>query len=70
MQMQGYDCDYYTDGAKGLEAFKSKSYDLCVYDIMLPAKDGFQLARETRQLNNAVPIIFLTANGKRSRCRI
>ncbi|MCB0542254.1 MAG: response regulator transcription factor, partial [Saprospiraceae bacterium] len=50
-----------TDGVLGLEAFKKSNYDLCVFDVMMPRKDGFTLAREIRERNQEVPIIFLTA---------
>ncbi|MCB0741262.1 MAG: response regulator transcription factor, partial [Chitinophagaceae bacterium] len=35
--------------------------DICILDIMLPNKDGFAIADDIRQLNEEVPIIFLTA---------
>jgi DNA-binding response OmpR family regulator len=35
--------------------------DVCVLDVMLPSKDGFEIAEEIRSLNTDVPIIFLTA---------
>jgi DNA-binding response OmpR family regulator len=35
--------------------------DICVLDIMLPNKDGFTIADEIRDLDEDVPIIFLTA---------
>lgn len=38
-------------------------FDLCLIDIMLPKKDGFTLAREIRQINPKMPIIFLTAKS-------
>ncbi|MEI9943863.1 MAG: response regulator transcription factor [Chitinophagaceae bacterium] len=41
--------------------FKKSNPDICVLDIMLPNKDGFTIADEIRELNEDVPIIFLTA---------
>ncbi|HNN72266.1 MAG TPA: response regulator transcription factor, partial [Ferruginibacter sp.] len=35
--------------------------DICVLDVMLPNKDGFTIAEEIRQVDQDVPIIFLTA---------
>lgn len=50
-----------TDGKDVTPVFKKESPDICVLDIMLPVKDGYSLAREIRQINPAVPIIFVTA---------
>ena len=49
------------DGAKATELFKKIKPDICVLDIMLPNKDGFAIADEIRELDEEVPIIFLTA---------
>lgn len=37
------------------------NFDICVFDVMMPKKDGFSLARDIRQGNKETPIIFLTA---------
>lgn len=50
-----------SDGAKATELFKKTNPDICVLDIMLPNKDGFTIADEIRELDENVPIIFLTA---------
>src|SRR5258708_23347080 len=49
------------DGAKATALFKKTKPDICVLDIMLPNKDGFTIADEIRELDEDVPIIFLTA---------
>lgn len=49
------------DGAKVLNLFKATKPDICVLDVMLPNKDGFTIADEIRELDEEVPIIFLTA---------
>ena len=38
-------------------------YDICVFDVMMPKKDGFTLAKEVRAINSDVPIMFLTAKN-------
>ncbi len=50
-----------SDGAKATELFKKTKPDICVLDVMLPNKDGFTIADEIRELDEDVPIIFLTA---------
>ena len=61
LQAKGFNADLYADGESGYKAFLKGKYDICVFDIMMPKKDGFQLAQEVRTVNSEVPIIFLTA---------
>lgn len=61
LQAKGYDTELCTDGEAGYKAFLKGKYDLCVFDVMMPKKDGFSLAKDIRQSNEEVPIIFLTA---------
>ena len=35
--------------------------DLIILDVMMPYKDGFTLAKEIREVDDLVPLIFLTA---------
>ena len=60
---EGYEVDHYLNGADALKAFKKKTFDLCVLDVMLPVMDGFALAEKLRDLNTQVPIIFVTAKS-------
>jgi len=61
LDMNDYQVTLATDGQLGLEAFKKGAFDLCIFDVMMPKKDGFSLAREIRERDTDVPIIFLTA---------
>ena len=61
LQAKGFNCDLLADGDAGYRAFVKKSYDICILDVMMPRKDGFQLAKDIRSINSEVPIIFLTA---------
>ncbi len=58
---QHYDVTHCTDGEMCLESFKKGGFDLCIFDIMMPKMDGFDLAEKVRQINSEVPIIFLSA---------
>ena len=51
------------NGMEGFEKFKRESYDLCILDVMMPYKDGYTLAKEIREKNKEIPIIFLTAKS-------
>jgi DNA-binding response OmpR family regulator len=61
LEMNDYEVVLATDGEIGLDTFKKGKYDLCIFDVMMPKKDGFALAKDVRELDQAVPIIFLTA---------
>lgn len=61
LQAKGYTAELYPDGEMGYKAFLKNKYDLCLFDVMMPKKDGFTLAQEVRAVNADVPIIFLTA---------
>ncbi len=63
LQTKGYDCDLAPDGEAGYNAFKKEKFDLCVLDVMMPKKDGFELAQDIREMDKEVPIIFLTAKS-------
>lgn len=38
-----------------------KTFDLVISDIMMPDIDGFEFAKTVRQLNEDIPILFMTA---------
>lgn len=58
-----FDVTLAKNGMEGFEKFKKDTYDLCILDVMMPYKDGFTLAKEIREKNKDVPIIFLTAKS-------
>ncbi|MET0393014.1 MAG: response regulator transcription factor [Chitinophagaceae bacterium] len=61
LESRGFEVFMESDGGKATELFKKSAPDICVLDIMLPNKDGFTIADEIRELNEEVPIIFLSA---------
>ncbi|TXD85152.1 response regulator transcription factor [Subsaximicrobium wynnwilliamsii] len=63
LNMNDYDVVHAKNGMEGFEKFKKDDFDLCILDVMMPYKDGFTLAKEIREKNADVPIIFLTAKA-------
>ncbi len=61
LEMHEYNVVLATDGMAGLESFRKGEFDLCIFDVMMPKKDGFSLAKDVREINKEMPIIFLTA---------
>ena len=56
---------YEAIGCLGVEEAYDEMYtnvfDLVVSDIMMPGIDGFEFARNIRELNDDIPILFMTA---------
>ena len=61
LQAKGFTTELCADGELGYKAFLKTKFDICVLDVMMPKKDGFTLAKEIRNSNQEIPIIFLTA---------
>jgi len=63
LSVAGYKVHLSRDGKEGLKQFNAHGYDLCILDVMMPKKDGFELARDIRKIDQQVPIVFLTAKS-------
>ena len=63
LEIKGLTATLCKDGEEGLDSYNHGVFDLCILDIMMPKKDGFTLAREIRNKDKNVPIIFLTAKS-------
>jgi len=50
------------NGARGLEALASQTFDVVLLDVMLPGIDGFEVCRRIRASYD-VPVVMLTARG-------
>lgn len=60
---KGFDTTLCEDGEEAYAAFLKGTFDICIFDVMMPKKDGFTLAKDIRLINTEVPIIFLTAKS-------
>lgn len=63
LDTKGFETVLCRNGEEGFYEFTKGPFDLCILDIMMPKKDGFTLAREIRNRNKEIPIIFLTAKS-------
>ena len=63
LTINNYEVSLAVNGIEGFEKFNRSEFDLCILDIMMPFKDGLTLAREIREVNEAIPLIFLTAKN-------
>lgn len=58
---QKYMAEVVYDGDVGLDYALSGIYDLIILDVMLPYRDGFEVAQELRKNKIDTPILMLTA---------
>lgn len=58
-----YEIEHFSDGKSAFEAFKTKDFDICLLDIMMPEVNGFELAEQIRNINTEIPIIFTSAKA-------
>ncbi|CAI8392011.1 MAG: response regulator transcription factor [Flavobacteriales bacterium] len=63
LTINNYDVSLAVNGIEGFEKFNRSDFDLCILDIMMPFKDGLTLAKEIREVNEEIPLIFLTAKN-------
>lgn len=63
LRKEMFDTEIAEDGEEALKKYKSFAPDLVLLYLMLPGKDGYQVCREIRQLDNT-PIIMLSAKGE------
>jgi DNA-binding response OmpR family regulator len=61
LELYQYEITWVENGEKALEIFPIKSFDICVFDIMMPKMDGFTLAEKIVKINPEIPFVFLTA---------
>jgi DNA-binding response OmpR family regulator len=61
LETRGFEVIMESDGADVIASFEKCNPDICVLDVMLPNRSGFELAEDIRKLNDDVPVIFLTA---------
>ncbi len=61
LEEEGYATDCVYDGETGERRALSGNYDLAIFDVMLPGKDGVSICKSLRASNNTLPIIMATA---------
>ncbi len=64
LRQEKYDVDHFADGLDGLYALETKGYDLAILDVMLPHKNGFEIAKQARKEGVKTPILMLTAKSE------
>jgi len=63
LEAKGFPTTLCINGQEAFNQFRSEKFDFCIVDVMMPIKDGFTLAKEIRELDKKIPILFLTAKS-------
>ena len=61
LENHGYEVILERDGRLGLVVFQREKFDLCLFDVMMPNLDGFELAKAVREHDLEIPLFFITA---------
>ncbi|MGF1778353.1 response regulator transcription factor [Vibrio nomapromontoriensis] len=65
LEFKGAEVDFADNGEMGLELALNHEFDVIILDVMMPKKDGMQVASELRQSGLCTPVLMLTAlNGQ------
>ena len=60
LKKKGYEVISMTNAVDALDYFYDNVIDLIVSDIMMPNMDGFEFAESVREINQNIPILFVT----------
>jgi DNA-binding response OmpR family regulator len=63
LKSSGFFVTLCSDGIEAMQQINKEEYHLCVFDVMLPKKDGFTLTKDIRKVNSDIPILFLSAKN-------
>ncbi|MFD2941979.1 response regulator transcription factor [Flavobacterium notoginsengisoli] len=61
LELHQFEVTWAENGEIALDYFKKQTFDICVFDVMMPILDGFSLAEKIITINPEIPFIFLTA---------
>lgn len=63
IKAKGFEVDLARNGKEALEKFNAGNFQFLILDVMMPEMDGFTVAKEIRNIDKNVPILFLTAKA-------
>lgn len=65
LSLSGFDVMHVKDGVDGWNSFRHHHFDLCILDVMMPKRDGMELAELIRKESKQVPLVLLTAKSRK-----
>jgi DNA-binding response OmpR family regulator len=66
LEINGFSVLQAENGQAAMTIFKNDHVDVCIFDIIMPLMDGFELARQIRKSSPEIPVIFLTARNQKA----
>jgi DNA-binding response OmpR family regulator len=63
LELSDYEVVHCVNGVTGFEAFRRERFDLCLLDVMMPNMDGFTLGKKIREMDAAIPFVYITAKS-------
>lgn len=64
LEIHQFEVHWSKDGEDAWKMFQKETFDICIFDVMMPKMDGFTLAEECVSLNPEIPFLFLTARNQ------
>ena len=64
LERKGFEAECVYDGEAGVEYAELGIYDLLILDVMMPGRDGYEVARRLRERRMEMPILMLTARSE------
>jgi two-component system, OmpR family, response regulator len=65
LEAKGFECNLYHNAFEALENFKPGIFTMCIFDVRMPLKDGFELSSDIKKLDSFIPFLFLTGQTEK-----
>ncbi len=64
LEIHQFEVHWTKDGDEAWQVFQKETFNICIFDVMMPKMDGFTLAEKCVNHNPDVPFLFLTARNQ------
>jgi len=63
LEMAGHQVVGVTDGEEALEALRQKTFDVALFDVMMPKLDGYHAAQQVHGMPNPPKMVIVTSRN-------
>lgn len=64
LEIYQFQVNWAKNGEEAWLLFQKDTFDICIFDVMMPTMDGFTLAEKCINYNPEIPLLFLTARSQ------